>query len=173
MARLDFRKAEARALVAGVAARYELPVLTVAAQVMAESGGDPLATRQEDAFRWVVNAETGLPFRRLTAEEATMPWPPLDFPGGQSEWTGQRTSWGLLQVMGALARELHLTGSFSGLFDPEVGLDYGLRHLARLRARYGDMDLALAAYNTGRPLPDHPYTARVRAWERILAGQWA
>jgi len=61
---------------------------------------------------------------------------------------------GLMQVMPAtgrrMARELRLpwAGTVS-LFDPVTNVQIAARYLAKLRGRYGDMGLALMAYNRG------------------------
>jgi len=41
----------------------------------------------------------------------------------------QRTSWGLMQIMGAVARERGFRGWLTELCDPAVNLEWGCRHL--------------------------------------------
>lgn len=61
------------------------------------------------------------------------------------------TSWGLMQVMGQVAREYGFAGaSLVELCDPVVGTEFGCQVLARkLEARGGDVADALTRYNGG------------------------
>jgi soluble lytic murein transglycosylase-like protein len=60
-------------------------------------------------------------------------------------------SWGLMQVMGEVAREEHYTGPLPALCDPQTGIDAGLTHLARfLRDANGNVHDALEHWNGGR-----------------------
>ena len=68
-----------------------------------------------------------------------------------TERQDQMTSWGLMQVMGAVARELGHTGPLSDLLDPPTGLFYGCLHLRRFRAKYDIWPDVIAAYNAGSP----------------------
>jgi hypothetical protein len=52
---------------------------------------------------------------------------------------------GLMQLLPSTGRQY---GAMD-LFDPEVNLDAGVRHLKGLLARFDDLPLALAAYNAG------------------------
>lgn len=136
-----------------------LPIQLVRAIVLTESGGDRWKWRAEPAYRYLVNCRTGTPFRRINSGETTSEKPPEDFPAnpGESqatEWWGQQASWGLCQIMGAVAREYGYHGSFTKLCDIDTGLVYGCKHLTTLKARffaeYGWRGVA-AAYNTGQP----------------------
>lgn len=69
-------------------------------------------------------------------------------------------SYGLMQVMGQVARELGFTGTFRELYDPGTNLYYGCRKLGRAMADHDhDLDQGLLAYNGGA---DHNYAVRVR-----------
>ena len=141
-----------------------LDVDLVWAIVMTESGGDPWAMRYEPRYRYLVNARTRQPFRTLSPEERVSATAPADFlpPAGVSadtEWTAQRTSWGLMQVMGAVARELGHKGPLSALCSPAVGVTLGCRVLAgHLAWAGGDVFRAVRAYNGGRGGADSPAT---------------
>jgi hypothetical protein len=143
-------------VVALAAQRHGLDPCVLAALVLRESSGDPRAIRHEPHYRWLWDAWEGKPFRRVSAEEASRSRPPEDFrgPTGASdatEWAAQRTSWGLCQVMGAVARERGYSGTFlSALCEPELGAEYGARHLSTLLRRW-DLSDALSAYNAGAP----------------------
>src|SRR5690606_31490886 len=53
-----------------------------------------------------------------------------------TEEAGQKSSWGLMHVMGTVARERGFRGWFPELCVPEVGVDYGCRQLRYLKERY-------------------------------------
>jgi soluble lytic murein transglycosylase-like protein len=68
------------------------------------------------------------------------------------EALGRATSWGLMQIMGQVAREKGFKGEFEELFDPEIGLKYSLRHLRNFIEHYEpNLDDAIASYNAGSP----------------------
>lgn len=124
--------------------------------VQVESGGNPRAWNPEPSYRWSWNYGKGEPMRLLTKAEIESSFPPAGFtaPRGvpvDAEWWGQRASWGLMQVMGAVAREAGFTGLFfTELCDPATGLDMGCRILSRLMLEYGGQaHLAVSAYNAG------------------------
>lgn len=111
------------------------------AVAMTESGGDPLAVRYERHYRWLTTLD-GKPL-----EDGKL---------SDTETAGQKTSWGLLQVMGAVARERGFRGKFFTELcaSPEVGLRYGALHLAAYLKRYGNEADAVAAYNAGSPVKE-------------------
>lgn len=128
----------------------------VEALVIIESAGNPYAWNPEPRYRYLVDARTGQPFRELTAAELASKVPPGDFPtlagDRDQEWWGQQVSWGLMQLMGALARELGFRGPYlPELTRVDVNLRLGCQHLATLlRWANGDERQAVAAYNSGR-----------------------
>lgn len=138
---------------------FGLPFWLVAAIVRVESGGNPWAWNPEPPYRYLWDVRLGRPFRALTAAEIQSERPPADFPAlagdRDQEWWAQAASWGLMQVMGAVARERGYRGPYlTALLDPETALHYGCAHLASLRdrhhARY-DWPGVIAAYNAGSP----------------------
>lgn len=128
----------------------------VAAVVRVESGGDPFAWNPEPRYRYLWNVRTRLPFRTLTAFEVASETPPADFPclagDRDQEWWGQQASWGLMQLMGAVAREEGFSRPYlPELSDPAANLLVGCRHLRGLVLwAHGDLAQAAAAYNAGR-----------------------
>ena len=92
------------------AAAHGLPPLLITALVEQESAGDPYAWNPEPRYRYLWDVKRNAPFRTPTEAERASEIPPHDFPtlGGDrdQEWWGQQASWGLMQVMGAVAREL-------------------------------------------------------------------
>lgn len=68
-----------------------------------------------------------------------------------TEAHARATSWGLMQVMGQVAREHGFAGAYlSELCDPGVGLEVGCRVLAaKLAAAEGNVQRALLLWNGG------------------------
>ena len=96
--------------------------------------------------------------------------------GGDPGAVSNRGAQGLMQLMPDTARELGVDDAH----DPGQNLRGGARYLARMLDRYaGDLDLALAAYNSGPGtvdraggnVPDYPETQRYVATVRALAEQ--
>ena len=122
--------AELTTLIKSAASRRSLPWELVYAICQVESSLNPSAVRHEPRYRWLVG------------DNETM---------SPTERQDQMTSWGLMQVMGAVARELGHTGPLSDLLDPPTGLFYGCLHLRRFRAKYDIWPDVIAAYNAGSP----------------------
>jgi len=150
-------------LVDVAAERYELPRRMVQALIGKESAWNPWAWNPEPRYRYYWDVRNGSPFRAVTEAELMSERPPADFGSlaadPDQEWWGQAASWGLMQIMGAVARE---RGSrlpyLTELLDPAINVDYGCRHLADSLAwarRYAHtpeeaVAASLAAYNGGR-----------------------
>ena len=118
--------------------RGSVPIACVKAICFVESSFDEFAIRYEPGYKWLIGTD-----ETLTATERM----------------GQMCSWGLMQVMGGVAREAGFQGSFPHLCDPFLGLRYGLKHLTKFYMKYGYWQDALAAYNAGSPRkgPDGKY----------------
>lgn len=122
------------------ASRYRLPTGLVAAIVETESHGNPWSIRYEPAF-----------YRRYIAPLTEVArTPPCS---EDTERQARATSWGLMQVMGQVAREMGCKNAFlSELCQPEIGLEFGCKKLASLvkqdYAAHG-WDGVIAAYNAG------------------------
>lgn len=158
------------------------PLNLVAALIMQESSGDTWAYNPEPKWRHMWDVKRGAPFRKLTHDEIMQEVPPSDFtaPKGvmeDAEWWGQQASWGLMQVMGAVAREYGLKERFlTILCDPSRGVRYGCLFLKALLARYpGDVEDAVAAYNAGSArravsgkYVNQPYVDSVMSYYRRL-----
>lgn len=129
------------AMIDTAAKAHGLPVGIVAAIVQVESTANTFADRYEPDYAYLWNVKTAKPYRVRPADRS-LDRAPADFssPRGVSvhtEWISQQTSYGLMQVMGAVARELGFTGPFlTQLCDPATGLDFGCRLLANLKRRY-------------------------------------
>lgn len=141
----------------------------VQAVVERESAYDPAAWNPEPRYRWLWDVRADRPFRAIGASEAAYKFPPADFraPLGvepDAEWWGQQASWGLMQIMGANAREHGFRGKFLTelVRDPILNLNLGCAYLAQQMAwagrqykgtQAGSVTVirrkALAAYNAG------------------------
>jgi soluble lytic murein transglycosylase-like protein len=117
-----------------VAAAHGLEPALVCAVIEQESAWNPWAVRYEPAFlsRYIAPLYTAGKFSATEAYTRSM-------------------SWGLMQVMGQVARESGFTGKSLGeLCDPETCLEFGCRILAaRLARARGDVTSALQAWNGG------------------------
>ena len=139
-------------LIERAAARHKLDPHILGGLVCQESGGDTWAARPEPLYRWLFGDQAH-ERRRLKIPL----WRSL-----QQDHYMQRVSYGLCQVMGAVAREYGHSGYLTELCRPKTGLDYGAKHLKnKLRQVGGDLNKALLLYNGGG---DKQYPAKVMKW---------
>ena len=119
------------------AAAHSLDPALVCAVIEQESAWNPWAMRYEPAFfaKYVANLYTN---NKITASEAY----------------ARGFSWGLMQVMGQVARELGYDATFlSALCDPEQNLAIGCKLLRKkLDAMDNDVARGLLAWNGGANL---------------------
>jgi soluble lytic murein transglycosylase-like protein len=126
-------------LARAAAAAHSLDAALVCAVCEQESSWSPWAIRYEPPFftRYIAPMLTAgnSPATKLSATEAC----------------ARAFSWGLMQVMGQVAREQNFVGpSFAELCDPQIGLEIGCRVLeSKLRATHGDVPRALQLWNGG------------------------
>ena len=117
------------------------------AMVWQESSGDEAALRYEVGWRyfWNPKADDSLYSKGWTVEQnRAHAWNVL----GSTEFHSQSFSWGLLQVMGSVARELGLKGYLAKICEPQVGLKMGLLHMQKkMKQAKGDVRKALEFYN--------------------------
>jgi len=142
-----------------VSSRHDLDPVLVFALIEQESNYQTQAMRFEPGYRWLwpKPSEVKAPFGVSLATERNQ----------------QATSWGLMQVMGAVARE-HGCGLpyLSSLCNPGLGIEYGCKHLAKLKRRWPAKCDYISAYNAGHPtMKNKQYVAsvlarseRLRAW---------
>jgi len=123
-----------------IAAEHALDPALVCAVIEQESAWDPWAVRYEPGFlsRYVAPLYTA---GKLSATEAYT----------------RSMSWGLMQLMGQVAREFGFEdASLAELCDPATGVEFGCRVLAaRLKRARGDVPAALLAWNGGAN-PNYP-----------------
>jgi len=119
-----------KALCAQYAVKYGLDPAIVAAVCEQESGWNPWAMRFEPAF-----------YPRYSVPMALK---------HETEAYARATSFGLMQVMGEVARELGFVGRYlTQLCDPAMGIEYGCKKLQKCFSVHGDADTSLLAYNGG------------------------
>lgn len=176
------------------AVQHGLDRYLLTALVDKESSGEPSAWNPEPRYRYLWNVRTGHPFRRVSDLELAARFPPKDFPAlagdPDNEWWGQMASWGLTQIMGAVARELGYTAKYlpSLCTDPAANLALGAAHLAAQikwaaglyvglegQRQASAIRAGLAAYNGGRagnaptgPLRNAAYADDVLARARTI-----
>lgn len=159
------------ALARDAAQSFGLDEALICALIDVESSWSPWAWNPEPRFRWLWNVKTNQPFRKLSFGEAELKSPPVDFPtlagDRDQEWWGQQASWGLMQVMGAVARERGYPQPYlTALLEPGTNLEIGCRHFRHLLDRaVGDTARALLRWNGGGD-PGYPdkVLARVVAY---------
>lgn len=121
-------------LAKAVAARFKLDPALVCAVVERETNWNPWAMRYEPLF-----------FAKYVAPLYT------NNKIGATEAYARGISWGLMQVMGQVAREQGVTLTFlSQMCDPEIGLSVGCQVLStKLEKAHGDVNEALQLWNGG------------------------
>jgi soluble lytic murein transglycosylase-like protein len=129
------------------AAKHSLDPALVCAVVEQESAWDPHAIRYEPEFRTRYVSPLGLP---------------------ATEEVARSISWGLMQVMGQVAREHGFSGKFlAALCDPGTGLDIGCTVLAsKIDSAAGVVARALKLWNGGAN-PNYP----AQVFERLARYQ--
>jgi len=135
-------------LVRDAANRYELWSEIVCAVIEQESAWDPWALRYEPAF-----------YQRYVQPQVSR-----GSINNETEARARAFSWGLMQVMGQVAREHGFAArSLTELCEPATGLDVGCRVLtAKLAAAKGNMVRALLLWNGGGNR-DYPAAVMARA----------
>lgn len=68
-----------------------------------------------------------------------------------TEKTLQSMSWGLMQIMGTVARELGFDRSLVELTNPTLNLTYAIKKIETLFERYKDFENVISSYNQGYP----------------------
>lgn len=125
---------ELKPMIEKYAKAYGIDPNWVSAIISKESSWDILAIRYEAQYPYLYNVKTWAKKSRVS--EAT-------------EETSQKISWGLGQIMGALAREQGLIGPIPSLLHPEVNIEHVCIRLKRLKELSSDRDDVFAAYNGG------------------------
>lgn len=136
---------------------HSLEPALVCAVVEQESGWNPWLNRYEPAFetnpKYAENIKAGA---GILVHSVTYP---VSLP---TEIKNRCTSWGLMQTMGQVAREMGAKCPLANLCDPEYGLEWGCTILAKkinVQAA-GNVVHGLLFYNGGG---DKDYATKVQA----------
>lgn len=116
--------------------RYSLRESLICAVILVESGGDCYAVRYEPHWKWFLNPKNWSVIVGVTQD---------------TERVCQQMSWGLMQVMGTVSRELGNNKDIPQLIEPDIGIHYGCKKLRKCINRWGSEEKGLAAYNAGSP----------------------
>ena len=119
-----------------VATTYNLDTNLVQAIAEHESLGNQWAARYEPGWKYFY-------FPREYAENLKIT--------PETEEILQSVSWGPLQIMGSVARELGFKEYLTELTDLKTGLEYGCKKIRRLSDKYPDEMDVISAYNAGYP----------------------
>ncbi|MFH0809004.1 MAG: transglycosylase SLT domain-containing protein [Pseudomonadota bacterium] len=131
-----------------------LPPELVLAIIAKESGGSFCAWNPEPKYRYLWDVRKNAAFRKLTDTEAAAKFPPKDFPclagDPDQEFWGQQASWGLCQIMGAVARELGYRRPYLAelVRDEWAAIYHAMKHLSHYLTRYG-LERGISSYNHG------------------------
>lgn len=109
------------------------PLLCVAIATV-ESNWDPWAVRFEPRWNYLYNPDVYAQKLRITEH---------------TEKVLQSCSWGIMQVMGSVARELGFDGPLQQLCGPAYSAEYGCKKLFQYRKKYKTEADIIAAYNYG------------------------
>lgn len=107
----------------------------IMAIVSVESNGQTCATRYEPHYRYTFKEQEFADRSYISKDTETIQ---------------QKTSWGLMQVMGGVAREHGFTDPLIALCRPRKGLVVGITHFVKMFDRYNNnLNDAVSAYNQG------------------------
>jgi soluble lytic murein transglycosylase-like protein len=140
------------------AVRHQIDPNWVIAIIQTESAGLYTAMRYEPGWAYFARPEFYASRLNITVE---------------TERQLQKFSYGLMQIMGSVAREYGFADSLALLIDPFRSLEYGCRHLKNFRRRYPTGRDWIAAYNAGSPRkrPDGSYVNE--QYVKKVVGFWS
>lgn len=111
--------------------KYKIPIALIKAIIKQESGGNFWATRIEKHLK-------------------KAPWYKRLLFGIKNIIDYHYCSFGLMQILYGMARHYGFIGSPFKLYDPDIGIKYGVRHLKYLWRRYrGNIKDIISVYNAG------------------------
>jgi len=118
--------------------------------------GNPWRPRWEKRYIWFYDHGRGIPLAERPYEDVEKNRHKAETVLGSTEFICQSLSWGLLQIMGAAARERGFRGDLPELATPDCGLKYGIKHLWEYGLLYGKLSVSegLRRYNGGPTYAD-------------------
>lgn len=137
------------AIIGQSAKTHSIDSALVAAIIVVESSGSNSAVRFEPAFyeRYLSSTKLDQRHRKHARSIAESLGCTL-----KTELYLRAFSWGYMQVMGQVARELGFRGWLTELCsDERLAIDLGCRHLSAKFKRHQTWTQAVAAYNAGSP----------------------
>lgn len=118
------------------ASDFQLDAALVASIIYQESRGMTYASRFEPNYRYLERPDHHAAQQNIT--KAT-------------EEVLQKTSFGLMQIMGGTARFIGYSGALPALYKPDTNLYWGCKYLKRLKNQHNEIEAVVAAYNAGSP----------------------
>ena len=119
-----------------VSEQFDIETAIVAAICQIESAMTSNSARYEDHYRYLKDPKTFAKMNRISIE---------------TEIQFQKTSWGIMQVMGGVCRESGYNGFLPQVCETRIGLTWGCIHLQKLMNRHSVLADAVASYNAGSP----------------------
>lgn len=119
--------------------RFNIDYRLVYAIAVVESSLNPNAVRFEPGWKYLLDVESYAKRLHITAS---------------TEEILQKCSWGLMQVMGSVARELGFELELNQLSNPYFNLEIGCKKLLQLQSKYSEVEDVISAYNQGSPRKD-------------------
>lgn len=112
-------------------------VALIYAIIETESSWNPFAVRYEPHWKYIVPvSNTMLKNMGITRE---------------TEEQLQKFSWGLMQIMGSVARELNYSDILAKLVIPQDNINIGVRKIIDISRKYKNIEDIIASYNAGSP----------------------
>jgi len=122
---------------------YGVDPLWVMALVLQESGANRYQIRYEPTYKYLFHPETFAEILKISPA---------------TEIESQKISWGLGQIMGAVARSQGHQGLMAELIDPETNLHQMCQLIRTLKKDAPDADGVFAMYNGGKLALEHKTT---------------
>jgi soluble lytic murein transglycosylase-like protein len=141
-----------------ISAAHGVDSTLVIAIIHVESSLKSKTCRYEPGYQWLVDVDF---------------WAKKQGFSSATEEALQKFSWGPMHIMGATARDHGFDGFIPDLCQPELGIEFGVRHLKSQLKRYkGNVLEAISSYNAGREMcdltgcEDEKYVMKVVNWMR-------
>lgn len=123
-----------RSVVSPIAVQYGINPNWILAIIQKESGGNPYEIRYEPHYCYLQTPEKYAKALHITL---------------QTEIESQKISWGLGQIMGAVARAQGHNGLMSQMIEPELNVKHMCILISHLRQKSHEQNDIFAMYNAG------------------------